>query len=95
MMVNIKSITRKIPLISGILLGALWGLVYAIFGSLHSMWRMFDEGFQFFVAVIFGIHNETMSPLTGMFFAFIDGALVGLLFGWISSKLLKFLMTVK
>jgi hypothetical protein len=92
---NIQSISRKIPSFSGLFMGILWGLVYAIFGSLHNMWRMFDEGFPFFVAVNFGVHNENMSPFEGVFFAFIDGALVGVLFGWISARILKLLTTEK
>ncbi len=82
-------------MISGLLLGVLWASIYALFGMLHSMWQMFYENFPFFVADIFGAQNETMSPLSGIFFAFIDGALFGILFGLISSKVLKLMLTVK
>lgn len=75
---------------SRLFIGILRGIVFAVFGSIHSMWRMFDEDFPFFVAVILAVHNETMSPMRGILFAFIDGALVGLLSGWVSSRILKF-----
>jgi hypothetical protein len=83
---NIQSIVRKIPLIFGLLLGVLWASIYALFGMLHSMWQMFNKGFPFIIADVIGVHNETMSTLSGVLFALVDGMLFGILFGLISSE---------
>ncbi len=92
---RLSKFIRRIPLLTSVVLGFLWAFIYVFLGRLHAMWQMFDKGFPFLVASVLGIHPGWMTELTGVIFAFIDGAIVGGFVGWVfTSFLRKYTMSV-
>jgi hypothetical protein len=83
-----KKFIRRIPLVMGLMFGLLWAFMYFFFGRLHAMWRMFDREFPLFVATVVGVHKGSMSPLTGLLFAFADGAVIGGIMGFLFTHLI-------
>ena len=79
---------KKLPLITAIFVALIWGLFYLLFDTLHGMQAMFDQQFPFFVARILGIHNNTMSVVSGVFFAMVDAAIWGAVTGWLLRRMM-------
>lgn len=67
---------KHVPLAMAIVFGLLWTIVFLFLGRLHAMWPMYDAEFPFLLSSMLGIHKETMSPVTGALFAFMDAALM-------------------
>lgn len=80
---KLRWLLKKMPWILSLATALAWGLLYLMFGKFHGMWKMFDREFPFFIAWILGIHQGTMTPITGTLFALLDGALFGGVFGWL------------
>lgn len=59
--------------------GISWALVYLAFSVFRGMTKMFSDDFVLLVAHVFNI--KMSSNLTGFTFAFLDGALFGLIIG--------------
>jgi len=80
---------KYLPFIIALSVALFWGFVYITLGKMHGMWDMFDQGFPFLFASVTGIHKAAMPPVAGMFFAMIDGAVAGGIFGWAARYVLK------
>ncbi len=83
---NGRRVTRKtnyIPWIIAIIFGVLWSAVYLLFGRMHGMWQMFNDGFPFGTAHLFISRISELTAWLGAIFAFTDGAVVGLAGSWI------------
>jgi hypothetical protein len=83
-----KKLIRGMPLLMSLVFGLLWAFTYFFFGRLHAMWRMFDKEFPLFLATILGVHKASMSPLTGLLFAFAEGVVIGGVLGFVFIYLL-------
>ncbi|OGC01045.1 hypothetical protein A2V82_00490 [candidate division KSB1 bacterium RBG_16_48_16] len=73
---------KRLPWTAAVTIAIVWGLVYLFFGRLHGMWDMFDRWFPFFIMRIIGM-KQPMPVLLGLFFAMLDGAVLGFIFGGI------------
>lgn len=73
------SIIKKIIiiLVSALIYGFAWGLIYLFFSTLHGMVKMFNSEFIFFIATIFNVEIKT--KFTSFLFAFTDGTLLGII----------------
>jgi len=67
--------------------GIVWSLIFLLFSIFHGMTKMFNKEFIFFIAKILGVNVNTI--WAGLTFAFLDGALVGFLFGLILMMIYK------
>lgn len=67
--------------------GIAWALVFLLFSIFHGMTKMFNKEFIFFIAKILGVNLNTI--WAGLTFAFLDGALVGFMFGLILMMIYK------
>lgn len=64
------------PFVMALVFGTMWALLYFVFGRMHAMWPMFTREFPFVLPSLIGVQKETMSPIAGMLYTFVDGALV-------------------
>ena len=78
-----------IPWIVALLFGVLWSAAYLLLGQMHGMWPMFNSEFPFSTARLFTSRIAGLRPAFGAIFAFLDGAIAGLVASWI------FLLAVK
>ncbi|GAB4172284.1 MAG: hypothetical protein Kow00108_06910 [Calditrichia bacterium] len=78
-----------LPLWLALFLALIWGLLYYLFDTMHGMHAMFDQQFPFFLAVLFGTHNEGMTQISGIFWASLDGILLGSGLGFLMKKIIK------
>ena len=87
--VKVQTVLKSVPWVAGVALALVWGVLYFVFDKFHGMQKMFDLQFPFFIAAISGVHSESMSLLSGMLFAMLDGALAGTLLGLLCRFVLR------
>lgn len=76
-----------IPALSTLIYGIAWAAVYLIFAALHGMDKMFNDDFVFLIAKLFNISLKNIEK--GVLFSFLDGALFGLLVGYLLLRIYK------
>lgn len=79
----IQRLKKLLPAGLALIFALFWGLVYMFFSLLHGMQAMFDRQFPFLFAALLGIPNESMSLVSGVFFAMLDAAVFGFVLGWL------------